>query len=148
MDDKIKINHTNLEVRRINLGGNVFGWTLDEQQSFEILDAATENRINFIDTAHTYSCWVNGVGGQSETIIGNRMKSRKNRNDLVIATKIGLQTKEHGIDSSKKHILKSIDESLQRSQTDHIDLCYIHFNHKITPVEETLWAYDNDYQSR
>jgi len=142
MEKKIKMKHTNLEVSKISLGGNVFGWTLDEQQSFEILDAATENEINFIDTANTYAWWVNGVGGQSETIIGNWMKSRKNRNELVIATKVGSQTQEHGIDSSKKHILKSIDESLQRLQTDYIDLYYTHFDDEITPVEETLSAYD------
>ena len=74
MENRIKINNTDLEVSRINLGGNVFGWTLDEQQSFEILDTATANGINFIDTADTYSWWVNGKGGQSETIIGNWLK--------------------------------------------------------------------------
>tara|TARA_R110000868_G_C10965146_1_gene769014 strand:+ start:7193 stop:8140 length:948 start_codon:yes stop_codon:yes gene_type:complete len=142
MENRIKINNTDLEVSRINLGGNVFGWTLDEQQSFEILDTATANGINFIDTADTYSWWVNGKGGQSETIIGNWLKERGNRKDLVIATKVGSETKEHGFDISKKHILKSVDESLQRLQTDYIDLYYTHFDDNITPIEETLSAYD------
>jgi len=126
----------------INFGGNVFGWTLDEKQSFNILDRFTEAGFNFIDTADTYSWWVNGKGGQSEEIIGKWMKSRSNRNDIVLATKVGSETKEHGYDISKKHILKSVDESLQRLQTDHIDLYYTHFDDHITPVEETLSAYD------
>lgn len=126
----------------INFGGNVFGWTLDEKQSFDILDRFTEAGFNFIDTADTYSWWVNGKGGQSEEIIGKWMKSRSNRNDIVLATKVGSETKEHGYDISKKHILKSVDESLQRLQTDHIDLYYTHFDDNITPVEETLSAYD------
>lgn len=139
---KIKIGNTDLEVAPINFGGNVFGWTLDEKQSFEILDAFVDGGFNFIDTANTYSWWVNGIGGQSETIIGNWIKSRGNRNNLVIATKVGSQTKEHPIDISKKHILKSVDESLQRLQVEHIDLYYTHFDDEKTPVEETLSAYD------
>jgi aryl-alcohol dehydrogenase-like predicted oxidoreductase len=85
---------------------------------------------------------VNGKGGQSEEIIGKWMKSRRKRDDLVIATKVGSETKEHGFDISRKHILKSVDESLQRLQTDHIDLYYTHFDDKTTPVEETLQAYN------
>lgn len=139
---KIKIANTNLEVAPINLGGNVFGWTLDEKQSFEILDAFAGAGFNFIDTANTYSWWVNGVGGQSETIIGNWMKARGNRHKMVIATKVGSQTKEHPVDISKKQILKCVDESLQRLQTDCIDLYYTHFDDGTTPVEETMSAYD------
>jgi aryl-alcohol dehydrogenase-like predicted oxidoreductase len=139
---KQKIANTNLEVAPINLGGNVFGWTLDEKQSFEILDAFTEAGFNFIDTANTYSWWVNGVGGQSETIIGNWMKTRGNRNQLVIATKVGSQTKDHPADISKKQILKCVDESLRRLQIDCIDLYYTHFDDEKTPVEETMSAYD------
>ncbi|GAA4165937.1 aldo/keto reductase [Chryseobacterium ginsenosidimutans] len=140
--EKRKIKNTDLSIAPINFGGNVFGWTLDEKQSFDILDKFAEGGFNFIDTADTYSWWVNGKGGQSEEIIGKWMKSRGNRNDLVIATKVGSETKEHGYDISKKHILKSVDESLQRLQTDHIDLYYTHFDDNKTPVEETLSAYD------
>lgn len=139
---KTKINNTDLEISRINFGGNVFGWTLDEKQSFDILDAFAGAGFNFIDTADTYSWWVNGNGGQSETIIGNWLKARGNRNEMVIATKVGSETKEHGFDISKKHILKSVDESLKRLQVDHIDLYYTHFDDNKTPVEETLAAYD------
>ena len=141
--EKIKIGNTRLEVARINLGGNVFGWTLDEKQSFEILDSFTGNGFNFIDTADMYSFWVdNGSGGQSETIIGNWMKSRGNRQDIVLATKVGGATGTHPADTSKKHILKAVDKSLQRLQTDVIDLYYTHFDDEKTPVEETLEAYD------
>ena len=140
--EKINIKNTDLNVSRINFGGNVLGWTLNEKESFEILDAFVEAGFNFIDTADTYSWWVNGVGGQSETILGKWMKARNNRNKLVIATKVGSQTKEHPKDISRKHILKSVDESLQRLQTDYIDLYYTHFDDEITPVEETLSAYD------
>ena len=140
--DKIKLKNTDLKVSRINFGGNVLGWTLNEKQSFEILDAYVEAGFNFIDTADTYSWWVNGVGGQSESILGRWMKARNNRDDLVIATKVGSQTKEHPNDVSKKHILKSVDESLKRLQTDYIDLYYTHFDDETTAVEETLSAYD------
>lgn len=140
--EKRTIKNTDLSVAPINFGGNVFGWTLDEKQSFDILDQFTQGGFNFIDTADTYSWWVNGKGGQSEEIIGKWMKSRGNRNELVIATKVGSETKEHGYDISRKHILKSVDESLQRLQTDHIDLYYTHFDDHTTPVEETLSAYD------
>ncbi len=141
-NNRIKINNTDLEVSRINFGGNVFGWTLDEEKSFEILDAFVERGGNFIDTADTYPWWVNGTGGLSETVIGNWLKSRGNRNNVIIATKVGSETQEHGYDISRKHILKSVDESLQRLQTDHIDLFYTHFDDKVTPVEETLSTYD------
>ncbi|KAA0130141.1 aldo/keto reductase [Chryseobacterium sp. SN22] len=140
--EKRTVKNTDLSVAPINFGGNVFGWTLDEKQSFEVLDRFFDKGFNFIDTADTYSWWVNGKGGQSEEIIGKWMKSRGNRNNLVIATKVGSETKEHGYDISRKHILKSVDESLQRLQTDHIDLYYTHFDDKQTPVEEILSAYD------
>ena len=136
------IKNTDLEIAPINFGGNVFGWTLDEKESFNILNKFTEGGFNFIDTADTYSWWVNGQGGQSEEIIGKWMKERKNRQDIVLATKVGSETKEHGFDISKKHILKSVNESLKRLGTDHIDLYYTHFDDNKTPVEETLSAYD------
>jgi len=140
--EKIKIGLSDLEVAPINLGGNVFGWTLDEKQSFTLLDEFLEGGFNFIDTADTYAWWVNGTGGQSETIIGNWLKSRGNRDRVVIATKVGSETKEHSFDISRTHILRSVDESLQRLQTDYIDLYYTHYDDNKTPVEETLSAYD------
>lgn len=139
---RIKIGSTDLEVSRINFGGNVLGWTINEKESFEILDSFVEAGFNFIDTADTYSWWIHGIGGQSETILGKWMKARNNRESLVIATKVGSQTKEHPKDISRKHILKSVDESLNRLQTDFIDLYYTHFDDEKTLVEETLSAYD------
>lgn len=140
---KVKIGQTDLEVAPVNLGGNVFGWTLDEKQSFNILDAFADRGFNFLDTADIYSYWVDGgEGGQSETIIGKWMKSRSNRDDIVLATKVGGKSGTHPEDVSKKHILGAVDKSLQRLQTDHIDLYYTHFDDEKTPVEETLQAYD------
>jgi len=140
---KIKIGETDLQVAPFNLGGNVFGWTLDEEKSFEILDAFTEAGFDFIDTADMYSYWVDGgAGGQSETIIGKWLKARGNRNKVVIATKVGGPTGVNNIDVSRKHILEAVEKSLERLQTDYIDLYYTHYDNEKTPVEETLGAYD------
>lgn len=143
MMEKRIIKNTDLEVSPINLGGNVFGWTLDEKKSFEILDAFIDEGFNFVDTADMYSYWVDGgPGGQSETIIGNWMKSRANRDKVIIATKTGGQTGTHPVDTSKTHIIKSVDESLKRLKTDYIDLFYTHYDDEKTPIQETLEAYD------
>ena len=125
------------------MGGNVFGWTLDEEKSFEILDAFVEAGFNFIDTADMYSYWVDGgPGGQSETIIGNWMKARGNREQMIIATKAGGPTGvKDEIDASRKHLMESVDKSLERLQTDYIDLYYLHYDDKKTPVSETLEAF-------
>lgn len=140
---KIRIGNTQLEVAPINLGGNVFGWTLDEKGSFKILDAFVDGGFNFVDTADMYSYWVNGdEGGQSETIIGNWLKERGNRDKMIVATKVGGETATQPYNTSKKHILEAADKSLKRLQTDYIDLYYTHFDDGKTPVEETLEAYD------
>lgn len=139
--EKRRIKNTDLEVAPINFGGNVFGWTLNEKQSFNILDQFYAAGFNFVDTANTYSWWVNGKGGQSETIIGNWMKARGNREKMIIATKVGSETKEHGFDISSKHILESVEESLKRLQVDYIDLYYTHFDDDKTSVEETMSTY-------
>ncbi|PVH25767.1 aldo/keto reductase [Sphingobacterium corticibacter] len=141
--EKVTIGNTDIAVARFNLGGNVFGWTLDEKQSFELLDAYTESGFDFIDTADMYSHWANGgVGGQSETIIGKWLKGRGNRDKVVIATKVGGPTGVNEINTSRKHILESVDKSLRRLQTDYIDLYYTHYDDEKTPIEETLAAYD------
>ena len=140
---KIKLGQTDLEVAPFNLGGNVFGWTLDEEKSFEILDAFVEAGYNFIDTADMYSYWVDGgAGGQSETIIGKWMKARGNRNRVIIATKAGGPTGVNETDSSSRHILETVEKSLERLQTDYIDLYYLHYDDEKTPVSETLQAFD------
>lgn len=139
---KVKIAHTDLEIAPLNLGGNVFGWTLDQPGSFGILDAFVEGGFNFIDTADIYSFWVPGNhGGESETIIGNWMQERKNRETVIIATKVGDADNTHPKDISRKHIMESVDASLSRLKTDYIDLYYTHFDDEKTPVEETLAAY-------
>lgn len=140
--DKIKLGNTDLQISKINFGGNVFGWTLDEAASFKMLDALLDAGINFIDTADSYSWWV-GKTGISETIIGKWMKSRGVRDKIVLATKVGSQiSMETSANVSKAYILKTIDESLKRLQTDYIDLYYSHFDDNTTPVEETLSAFD------
>ena len=140
--EKRQLGKSGLYVNPIAFGGNVFGWTIDEKQSFKILDAFFDAGFDFIDTADTYSWWVDGnIGGESETIIGNWFADRKNRDKIILSTKVGSQTKEHPKNISKKHILKSVEDSLRRLRTDYIDLYQTHFDDEITPVEETLSAY-------
>jgi len=142
MSKKIKIGETDLEVARLNLGGNVFGWTIDEQQSFKILDAFTDHGFNFVDTADVYSVWAPGhKGGESETILGKWMKVRNNRKDIVLATKVGWDFGDGRKGLSKKYIKQAAEDSLKRLQTDYIDLYYTHKDEGDTAVEETLSAY-------
>lgn len=122
-------------------GGNVFGWTADEETSFKLLDSFVEAGFNFIDTANTYSSWVRGnKGGESETIIGKWLKAGGKREQVIIATKVGSEMNgEQGL--SKSYIKRAADESLRRLQTEYIDLYQSHFDDLSTPVEETLEAY-------
>jgi len=140
--EKRKLGTTNLEVYPITFGGNVFGWTIDEKQSFEILDAFTGAGFNFIDTADVYSRWAPGnEGGESETIIGNWMKKQGNRDKLIIATKVGSDMGNGKKGLAKKYILAAVEDSLRRLQTDYIDLYQTHFDDADAPIEETLEAY-------
>ena len=140
MSSRIVIPNTQLSVYPLCLGGNVFGWSADERQSFDVLDAYVEAGGNFIDTADVYSEWKEGnTGGESETIIGNWMKSRSNRHDLVIATKVSMWSKRPGL--SKANIKAAIEDSLRRLQTDHIDIYYSHRDDAETDLAETLGAY-------
>ncbi|MCO6147783.1 aldo/keto reductase [Flavobacterium sp. NRK1] len=140
--EKRKLGNTNLHVYPVTLGGNVFGWTIDEKQSFEILDAFTGAEFNFIDTADVYSRWAPGnEGGESEKIIGSWMKKRGNRENLIIATKVGSDMGNGNKGLAKKYILKAAEDSLRRLQTDYIDLYQTHFDDAETPIEETLEAY-------
>lgn len=143
MKKTVKIGQSDLEVARLNLGGNVFGWTVDEANSFQIMDGFVEGGYNFIDTADMYAYWIDGQnGGQSETIMGKWMKDRKNRSQIVLATKGGGHTGLRKDNTSKAHMIQSAEDSLRRLQTDYIDLYYTHYDDKVTPVEETLEAYD------
>ena len=141
--EKRKLGNSGLEVAPLAFGGNVFGWTADESTSFELLDAFVDAGFDLIDTADVYSYWVQGhSGGESETIIGKWLKRSGKRSKVVIATKVG---KEMGPDSkglSKVYILKALEASLRRLQTDYIDLYQSHADDPVTPMEETAEAFD------
>lgn len=136
------LGRTDLSIVPIVFGGNVFGWTLDEKQSFEILDKFVDLGFNAIDTADIYSRWApDNEGGESETIIGKWIKSRGKRQDITLITKVGGDMGQDNKGLSRDHILRSVDESLQRLQTDYLDLYLTHFDDENTPIEETLAAY-------
>ena len=141
---EIQLGKTELYAPPIVFGGNVFGWTVNEKESFELIDQLLDMGINMIDSADVYSRWVEGnSGGESESIIGKYMKKRGNRHKLSITTKVGSSMKQGGEkDISKTHILKAVEDSLRRLQTDHIDLYFTHWDDNKTPVEETLEAYE------
>ncbi|HYG81959.1 MAG TPA: aldo/keto reductase [Pyrinomonadaceae bacterium] len=137
-----RLGKSELEVAPLAFGGNVFGWTVDERTSFELLDAFAGAGFNLIDTADAYSAWAPGnTGGESETIIGRWLKrGGRRREDVIIATKVGWEMRgEKGL--SKPYILRSADESLRRLGTDYIDLYQSHKDDFETPIEETLEAY-------
>lgn len=139
---KRNLGKTGLEVSPLAFGGNVFGWTIDEQKSFEILDAWAAAGFNFIDTADSYSSWVPGnKGGESETIIGNWMKKQGNRSNVIIATKLASEMGPGKKGLSKKYTLEAAEASLRRLQTDYIDLYQSHWPDPETPHEESLEAY-------
>ena len=136
------LGRSSLSVSPICLGGNVFGWTIDEAQSFTVLDAFADAGFNFIDTADVYSRWKPGNhGGESETIIGKWMKRRGGRENLVIATKAGMEMGAGKKGLSKTYLAQAIEDSLRRLQTDYIDLYQAHQDDPATPLEETLEAY-------
>jgi aryl-alcohol dehydrogenase-like predicted oxidoreductase len=136
-----KIGNSDLDVFGLNLGGNVFGWTADQEQSFTVLDAYAAAGGNFIDTADVYSAFAPGnSGGESETVIGNWLEKRGRRDDIIVATKVGSLADRPGL--SAKNIEAAAEESLRRLRTDHIDLYYAHRDYDETPLEETLGAFD------
>ncbi len=137
-----KLGNSSLTVGPLALGGNVFGWTADEATSFKVLDAFVGAGLNLIDTADVYSRWIPGhQGGESETIIGHWLKSRRNRSQVVIATKLGVEMGPGEQGLSRAYILRAVDRSLQRLNTDYIDLYQSHRDDPQTPLEETLAAY-------
>ncbi len=137
-----KLGGSGLEVSPICLGGNVFGWTADEPASIAILDAFVGAGFNFIDTADVYSRWVPGhKGGESETVLGNWFKRSGRRKDVILATKVGIELAPDKKGLSKAYIMREVEDSLQRLQTDYIDLYQSHIDDATTPIEETLEAY-------
>ena len=143
---RIPIPKTELSVYPLCLGGNVFGWSADEAQSHDVLDAYTSHGGNFIDTADVYSEWKDGNnGGDSEAIIGSWLKKRGNRSEVVIATKVAKLSTRPGL--SAANIKAAVDESLKRLQSEYIDIYYAHEDDQNTPLEETLGAFDEIVKS-
>ncbi len=140
------LGRAGLQVAPICLGGNVFGWTCDEPTSQAVLDAYVAGGGNFIDSADVYARWAPGnVGGESEAILGRWMRARGNREQLVIATKVGSAIgdgpNQRGL--SRQHIVAAVEASLRRLQTDYIDLYQAHIDDAATPLDETLRAFDD-----
>lgn len=122
-------------------GGNVFGWTLDRDRSFEILDAFYEAGGRMIDSAEGYSSWVPGnEGGESETIIGEWVESRGVRKDMLIATKTGMGGPPYALKPEK--VAAALDASLERLRTDYVDIYYAHRDDRTTPLDEVVSGYD------
>lgn len=139
---KRTLGRTDLEIAPLVFGGNVFGWTADEKTSFDLLDRFVDAGFNAIDTADVYSRWVPGnSGGESETIIGNWLKARRNRDKVVIITKVGSDIGQGRVDLSPIHIEKAVEASLKRLQTDVIDLYLSHWPDPTATHAETLGAY-------
>jgi aryl-alcohol dehydrogenase-like predicted oxidoreductase len=137
-----KLGNSGLEVSPLVLGGNVFGWTIDESRSFEVLDKFVAAGFNFVDTADIYSRWAAGNrGGESEAIIGKWLKRTGKRGQVVIATKVGMEMGPSAKGLAKAYIFRAVEQSLARLQTDHIDLYQSHVDDAATPLEETLGAF-------
>lgn len=135
------LGNSDLHVFPLALGGNVFGWSADQEQSFAVLDAYTAAGGNFVDTADMYSAWAEGnQGGESETLIGKWLATRGNRSEVVVATKVGAHPQYKGL--APTTIKAGVEESLRRLGTDYIDLYYTHFDDPTVPVEEIVTALD------
>jgi aryl-alcohol dehydrogenase-like predicted oxidoreductase len=141
--EKRELGKSEISVAPLCFGGNVFGWTVDQQTSFSLLDAFVDGGFDFVDTADVYSGWVPGnKGGESETIIGNWLKQSGRRQHVVLATKVG-KTIGGKKGLAKAYITQAVEDSLRRLQTDYIDLYQSHEDDANTPLEETLETFDN-----
>jgi aryl-alcohol dehydrogenase-like predicted oxidoreductase len=139
---KRKLGNSGLEIAPLVLGGNVFGWTVEEPLAFQIFDAFTAAGFHMIDTANSYPSWVPGnSGGESESIIGNWLARSGKRASVLIATKVGWEISSERKGLKRDYILKSAEESLKRLRTDYIDLYQSHKDDPTTPLEETLEAH-------
>ncbi len=137
-----KLGNSAIEVAPLAFGGNVFGWTVDEETSFSLLDKFVDAGLNLVDTADVYSRWADGnKGGESETIIGKWIRQSGKRDKLVIATKVGMDMGDGKTGLAPAYIKRAVEDSLTRLQTDYIDLYQSHTDDKNTPQEETLHAY-------
>lgn len=134
------LGRSGLRISPLMFGGNVFGWTVDERTAFSLLDAWLDAGFNAIDTADVYSAWAPGnAGGESERIIGRWLRARGNRDDVVLASKVGMHSARPGLSAAT--IRRACDESLARLQADHIDLYYAHVDDPDVPLAETLGAF-------
>ena len=140
--EKRQLGSSSLTVSPIAFGGNVFGWTAGEAESFKILDAFVDSGFDFIDTADVYSRWHNdNEGGESEIIIGNWLSQRGGRDKVIIATKFGMEMGPGKVGLSPNYMVEAVEASLRRLKTDYIDLYQSHKDDPDTPVEATLEAY-------
>jgi aryl-alcohol dehydrogenase-like predicted oxidoreductase len=141
---KRRLGNSGLEIAPLMFGGNVLGWTADEAASFALLDRFVAAGFDAIDTADVYSRWAPGhKGGESEVVLGRWLAKRGGRDKVVIATKVGNDMPGVGKGLSKAHIMRSVEDSLKRLQTDYIDLYQSHIDDAATPLEETLAVYDD-----
>ena len=141
--EKRKLGFAGPEVPVVCLGGNVYGWTLPEAEAFRQLDAALDAGLNFVDTADVYSRWVPGHnGGESETIIGKWFAMTGKRKDVILATKVGMEMGEGKKGLKAAYIRQAVEDSLERLQTDYIDIYQAHKDDAETPLEETLGAFN------
>jgi len=137
---RVALGKTDLQIHHLCLGGNVFGWSATAKESELVLDAYCDAGGNFIDSADMYSQWLEGnVGGESETIIGDWMKSRGNRAEIIVATKVAKLTTRAGLAAT--NIAGAAEDSLRRLGTDYIDIYYAHHDDESVPLEESLTAF-------
>jgi len=145
---KIQLGHSGIAVPPVIFGCNIFGWTVDKAQSFRLLDALVDVGLNALDTADVYSYWVPGnKGGESEMIIGEWLKARGRRHDVLIFSKAGMEMPGIGKGLSAQYLTRAIEDSLKRLQTDVIDLFQSHRDDEVTAHEETLAVYEKLIQA-
>lgn len=139
-----QLGDSGIHVPLLTFGGNVFGWTIDQTRSFDLLDALIDKGLWFIDTADVYSRWAPGnQGGESETIIGNWLKKSGKRDKIILATKVGMELSPEKTGLKTQYIRQAVEDSLRRLQTDYIDLYQAHRDDEDTPLAETLGAFDS-----
>ncbi|MDA5193932.1 aldo/keto reductase [Govanella unica] len=141
---KRPLGKTGIDIAPLVFGGNVFGWTVDQDMSFALLDRFLDAGFGAVDTADVYSAWVPGnVGGESETILGNWLRADPSRRSrMTIITKVGAQVSPKKRGLSANYVTASVEESLRRLQTDYIDVYFSHYYDPETPPEETLRVYE------
>ncbi|RJS93089.1 aldo/keto reductase [Salinisphaera sp. Q1T1-3] len=138
-----QLGRTDLATAPLIFGGNVFGWTLDDKASFDMIDAWLDAGFNMIDTADVYSKWVDGhAGGESESVLGRYFAQRGNRDRIVLASKVGMEMPDAGEGLSRDWILREVEASLARLQTDRLDLYFAHTDDQRAPLDETMEAFD------